>query len=143
LVPVGMLLVKLETLITLPLGPVRFTELVGRLTEKVMLGAPETDTVEGVPAPESRRLIFPVLDLKPVLWGAITTVPAEVSGTKVPKPKVVAELMVRVLATVAEADTEYAGVVTCAQPMPQAPMAARATLTRVRHRNARAEPNAA
>jgi hypothetical protein len=130
--------VKLDSVITLELGPVRVTELVGRLTEKVMLGEPETETVEGAPEPESSRLMLPVLDLKPVPWGAITTVAAAVSGTKEPKPKAEAEVMLRVLATVAEADTEKAGVVVvCAQPTPLVPAVTNATPALRKFRTAR------
>ena len=119
---------KVDIVMTAELGPVKVTELVGRLTEKVVLGAPETDTVEGAPAPDSNKLMLPVLVLKPVLWGAITTVPAAVSATKDPNPRAVAEVILSGLATVAVADTEKAGVVVvCAQPAAQAPAAANTT----------------
>jgi hypothetical protein len=63
-----------------------------------------------------------------------------VSGTKEPKPKAVAEVMLNVLATVAVAATEKTGVVVWAQPTVQAPVAARATPMRARRCAARAEP---
>jgi hypothetical protein len=134
------LLVKFVMVIALELGPKRLTGVVGRLTEKLMLGAPETDTVEGAPAPESSRLMLPVLDLKLVLCGAITTVAALVSGTKEPKPKAVAAVMLNALATVAVAETEKAGVVVCAQPIVLAPVTARATPMRARRHVARPLP---
>jgi hypothetical protein len=127
--------------IVLALGPERVTGFVGRLTEKLMLGDPESDTVEGAPAPELSKLMLPVLDLKLALWGAITTVAAVVSGTKEPNPKAEAAVMLNVLATVAVAATVNAGVVVvCAQPTAQAPVAARTKQTRARRRIARAVP---